>query len=101
MGRMMAGWRCRGGERVARLQGVTVEDIKSVKGVVREGKVELLEPPPWAEETRVIVTNVPVAGPVDLPENGIGPEQAADLRSRLRTFREDWERPEMDAYDAL
>ncbi|MEM9906850.1 MAG: hypothetical protein AAF921_17665 [Cyanobacteria bacterium P01_D01_bin.44] len=38
---------------------------------------------------------------VNLAERGIDPEQAADLRSRLHTFAEDWNRPEMDAYDAL
>ena len=28
-------------------------------------------------------------------------EQAADLRRRLAAFSEDWQRPEMDAYDAI
>jgi hypothetical protein len=32
-------------------------------------------------------------------ERGISREQAADLRARLSTFAEDWERPEMDIYD--
>lgn len=36
---------------------------------------------------------------VDLREHGINREQAADLRARLSTFAEDWERPEMDIYD--
>ena len=26
-------------------------------------------------------------------------DQAADLRTRLATFAEDWDRPEMDVYD--
>jgi hypothetical protein len=38
---------------------------------------------------------------VDLAEHGISPEQAADLLRRLATFVEDWQRPEMDGYDAL
>jgi hypothetical protein len=37
---------------------------------------------------------------VDLRARGIGEAQAADLRSRLSTFAEDWNRPEMDIYDA-
>jgi hypothetical protein len=37
---------------------------------------------------------------LDLRELGIDKEQAADLRARLNTFAEDWERPEMDVYDA-
>ncbi len=36
-----------------------------------------------------------------LGDYGIGETQAADLRSRLRTFEEDWYRPKMDGYDAL
>ena len=37
---------------------------------------------------------------VDLRAHGIGEAQAADLRSRLSAFAEDWNRPEMDIYDA-
>ena len=36
-----------------------------------------------------------------LCDYGIDEAQAADLRVRLSTFAEDWNRPEMDAYDAL
>ncbi len=36
---------------------------------------------------------------VDLRELGISKEEAAELRFRLSTFAEDWERPEMDIYD--
>ena len=76
--------------------------LKSVEGVYREGKVELLESVPEGMTGRVIVTFVSSpAGAVDLAARGIGPEQAADLRHRLAAFAEDWQRPEMDAYDAL
>ena len=36
---------------------------------------------------------------LDLRELGIDQDQAEDLRWRLTTFAEDWERPEMDIYD--
>jgi hypothetical protein len=36
---------------------------------------------------------------VDLGQRGIDEVQAADLRSRLRTFAEDWDRTEADIYD--
>ena len=36
---------------------------------------------------------------VDLPQRGIDASQAADLRARLKTFAEDWDRPEMGIYD--
>ena len=76
--------------------------LKSIEGVYKDGKVELVEPPPAGAAGRVIVTFIsssPTA--VDLPERGINPEQAVDLRRRLTTFAEDLQRPEMDAYDAL
>ena len=73
---------------------------KTVEGIYRNGKVELLEPPPEVTEARVVVTFL-TEGVVALEERGIDEEQAADLRARLRTFAEDWERPEMEAYDAL
>jgi len=75
--------------------------VKSVEGVYRNGKVELLEPLAEAEGSRVIVTWVPPAVPVDLRQRGIDEAQAADLRRRLSPFAEDWNRPEMAAYDEL
>lgn len=76
--------------------------VKSVEGVYRKGRVELLEPAPTSSDARVIVTFLPEDGVVvDLASRGIGPEQAAALRQRLKAFQEDWDRPEMDAYDAL
>lgn len=36
---------------------------------------------------------------VDLPARGIGETQADDLRARLKTFAEDWNRPEATIYD--
>ena len=36
---------------------------------------------------------------IDLPFPGIGEPQAADLRARLKTFAQDWERTEADVYD--
>jgi hypothetical protein len=38
---------------------------------------------------------------VDLRRRGIGESQAADLTRRLAQFAEDWDRPEMGAYDEL
>jgi hypothetical protein len=36
---------------------------------------------------------------VDLPSRGIDETQASDLRARLKTFSEDWDRPETAVYD--
>ena len=49
----------------------------------------------------MIVTWVHRGDPVSLREKGIDEAQAADLRRRLSTFAEDWDRPEMAAYDDL
>ena len=38
---------------------------------------------------------------INLSERGIDETQAASLRGRLSAFVEDWERPEMEAYDFL
>lgn len=39
------------------------------------------------------------SSPLALHDRGIDEVQAADLRSRLNTFAEDWERPEAAIYD--
>ena len=75
--------------------------VKSVEGVYRDGRVELLEPLDEAEGSRVIVTWVQSPRSVDHRERGIAESQAADLRRRLAAFAEDWDRPEMAAYDEL
>jgi hypothetical protein len=74
--------------------------LKSFEGVLRDGRVELIEPLPAGIEGKVIVTFVG-AEQVNLSERGIDERQAADLRQRLKTFAEDWDRPEMDVYDAI
>ena len=74
--------------------------LTSVEGVFRNGRVELAEVPPQAEGSRVVVTFLTVQSRVSLAERGIDEAQAADLRHRLKPFAEDWDRPEMDVYDA-
>ena len=38
---------------------------------------------------------------VNLAERGLAEPRAADLRSRLKTFAADWERPEASIYDEI
>lgn len=75
--------------------------LKSIEGIYRDGKIELSESPDDVQEARVIVTFLTDAGAVDLRERGIDQSQAKSLRGRLSAFAEDWDRPEMGAYDAL
>jgi hypothetical protein len=74
--------------------------LNSVEGFYRHGKIEFTELPPAELEGKVIVTFL-TSGAVDLAERGIDQEQAADLRGRLKTMAADWDRPEMDVYDAV
>lgn len=73
---------------------------KTIEGVFRNGMIELSETPLDVDETRVIVTFLPESA-INLSGRGIDEAQAAALRKRLSTFVEDWELPEMGAYDAL
>lgn len=74
--------------------------LKSIEGVYRQGKIELIETPPANLEGKVIVTFLSPSS-VDLAQRGIDENQAADLRQRLKPFADDWDRPEMDVYDAV
>jgi hypothetical protein len=73
--------------------------LTTVEGVFQDGIVKLKEEPPSdLAGSSVLVTFLPHGG-VDLREQGINPEEAAELRARLSAFAEDWNSPEMDAYD--
>ncbi len=73
--------------------------LTSLEGVFQDGRVELTEPVPEGLSGRVIVTFLLGPKTNDLRQLGIGKEQATDLRARLSTIAEDWQRPEMDVYD--
>jgi len=73
--------------------------LRTIEGVYRDGKVELMEiPKDVRNETQVLVTFIEPQL-VDLQSRGIDEVQAAELRARLATFSEDWDSPEMAAYD--
>ncbi len=71
---------------------------KSVEGIYRDGRIELLETPSDVPEDTPVIVIFPDTK-LGLRERGIDEAQAADLRARLRTFVEEWESPEMDIYD--
>jgi hypothetical protein len=75
--------------------------LQTVEGTYENGSIHLTGAPPAVESARVLVTFLSQNKPVDLGALGIAPVQAAELRARLKTFAEDWNRPEMDVYDAL
>jgi hypothetical protein len=69
----------------------------TLEGTYRDGKVELAQKPP-VTEAKVLVTFLE-SGAIDLNARGINQTQAAELRARLKTFAEDWDRPEAAIYD--
>lgn len=75
---------------------------QTIRGTYRRGRLELDEIPRSPAEATVLVTFLPgVTKSVELGDRGITRKKATDLRTRLRTFAEDWNRPEMDAYDEM
>ena len=69
---------------------------KTIHGVYRNGRVELLEEPANnIKEGPVLITFLE-RGEIDLQARGVTEEQAANLRAR---FTEGWETPEMGVYD--
>ena len=73
--------------------------LTTVKGIYRDGKVELAEiPMNLDEETPVIVTFL-IGRYVDLESRDISKRQTLELRERLAGFAEDWDSSEMDVYD--
>lgn len=74
--------------------------LKTVKGIYRKGRIELLETLPESFEGQVIVTFLG-SDRVNLADRDIDEKKAEDLRRRLGAFAEDWDRDEMDVYDAL
>ena len=71
----------------------------SIPGIFRNGQVKLTERPQHVKnDTQVIVTFLNENN-IDLRALGIDADQAAELRSRLAPFAEDWNSPEMDIYD--
>jgi hypothetical protein len=73
---------------------------------VSASTVELLQafeklPPEEREEfVQEVLRRVrPCDGGVELRERGIDEAHATDLRARLKTFAEDWDRPEAAIYD--
>lgn len=72
----------------------------SVPGVFRGGRVELTEQPNNVpEDTPVLVTFVTSTTDVDLRAHGIEEHTAAEIRTSLSRFTEEWDAPGMEAYD--
>ena len=70
----------------------------TIEGTYKNGQVTLTETPAEVGESKVLVTFLEIKE-INLPERGIGKAQAAELKAKLSTMAEDWNKPEMDVYD--
>ena len=70
----------------------------TIEGTYKNGQIVLTETPSQVSEAKVLVTFLETKEIV-LSERGIGKDQAAELKGKLNTITEDWNRPEMDIYD--
>ncbi len=71
---------------------------QTVDGILRNGKVELLEEPRDVREARVIVTFLPDV-PLCSESSAPSPDEIADLHGKLAAWQEDWNAPGMEAYN--
>lgn len=76
--------------------------LKTIKGHYKDGKIELYEKP-CLKESDIIITflNSEEKDVIDLQAKGITKEEAQDLKSRLRSFEEDWNAEGMELYDRI
>lgn len=77
--------------------GGIIPGLKTIKGIYRNGTVELPEPVPPDVQREVIMTFLE-SGEVDLAARGDA-VQAADVRHWLAAVADDWEHPAMNVYD--
>ena len=73
--------------------------LTSVQGVYRKGMIQLTQKPKNISDETVVIVTFLDSKPIDLRKRGITKAKARKLRAKLATFAEDWESPEMSAYD--
>ncbi|MGI8786566.1 MAG: hypothetical protein ACR2HG_02230 [Pyrinomonadaceae bacterium] len=70
----------------------------TIEGTYKNGQVILAETPIEVGESKVLITFLETKE-INLRERQINKTQAAELKAKLSTMAEDWNRPEMDIYD--
>ncbi len=71
----------------------------SVEGVYQDGVIKLAEQPAQVPAGSPVIVTFLQDGGADLRAYGIDAAAAAELRAKLSAFAEDWDSPEMAAYD--
>ncbi len=75
--------------------------LVSVRGVYRDGKIELHDKLPDVTGAEVIVTFLSNESQIELTSYGLSTPQVFELRERLATFADGWNALGMEAYDHL
>jgi hypothetical protein len=73
--------------------------LRSIEGIYQNGRVELTEMPLKIYEPTYVIVTFLESNTINLQTRNIDKGQAANLRARLATFAEDWDKPEMNIYD--
>jgi len=73
--------------------------LNTIEGAYRDGKIELSEVPKNVCDGASVIVTFLEPRFIDLQARGIDASQAAELRTRLATFAEDWDSPVMDIYN--
>jgi hypothetical protein len=73
--------------------------LTTVRGVYHDGKVELEKPPRNVQNDSPVIVTFLDADKIDLRKRGMDKSQTRRLRAQLSTFAEEWDSPEMNAYD--
>ena len=73
--------------------------LTAIQGIYRNGKIQLTEAPHNVRDDTPVIVTFLTSGNINLSARDIDEEQAADLRTRLITFAEEWDSPEMSIYD--
>lgn len=71
----------------------------SIAGVYRNGKIELAEAPIHLPNASQVIVIFLAPTNIALRQMDLDQTQAAELRSQLAPFAEDWTSPDMDVYD--
>lgn len=73
--------------------------LTNMQGVYRKGRVVLRNNPTNIPDNTPVVVTFLESGALDLRARGITRQLAQTLRAQLAAFAEEWESPEMSAYD--
>ncbi len=71
----------------------------TIQGIYRDGKIQLAEIPPGVQDDTAVIVTFLTDGDINLSSRKTDEVQAANLRTRMAAFSEEWNSPEMDIYD--